>query len=75
MSITYRAWTSDRITVNFTEVIICPECKADRGLCLTTSGDGHPVTGSCPDGHVWDEHRVSGSDIKRTAIELDRESR
>jgi len=75
MSITYRAWTHDRITVNFSHVITCPECKADRGLCLTTSGDGRPVTGSCPDGHVWDERRVTGSEIKAIAIDLDRRPR
>ncbi|MBO2461738.1 hypothetical protein [Actinomadura violacea] len=69
MNVTYCLHTSSVITVGFVEVITCPECAADRGLCLTTSGGGQPVTGSCPAGHVWDEQRVTGFEVERTAIE------
>lgn len=74
MSVTYRVWTYADIKAN-SQTITCPACSADRGICLTTTDDGQPVTGSCPDGHVWDEHRVTGSTIKVTAIELDQETR
>lgn len=72
--ITYRVWTFADIKVNL-QTITCPECDADRGICLTTQGDGRPVTGSCPDGHVWDERRLTGSETKETAIDLDRHPR
>lgn len=74
MSVTYRVWTYADIKVGF-ETIDCPVCGIDRGLCLTTSGDGQPVTGSCPNGHLWDEHRLTGSEVKYTAIDLDQEPR
>ena len=74
MDITYRVWTSGHINVNF-EAITCPTCGTDRGLCLTTAGDGQPVTGSCPNGHVWDERRVLASETKQIAIDLERENR
>lgn len=67
--ITYLIQTPDRITVNSIQVITCPACGADRGLCLTTAGWGSPVTGSCPNGHIWDERRVSGDGVQRAAIE------
>jgi hypothetical protein len=74
MSATYRVHTYADIRINF-ETLTCPACGANRGLCLTTSGDGQPVTGSCPDGHFWDEHRLTGSEVKDTAIDLDQEPR
>lgn len=69
MDITYRISTPDQITIGFHIILTCPACGADRGLCLTTAGDYKPVTGSCPNGHVWDERRVFGAEVKRIAIE------
>ena len=72
----YAIGTAERITVGyFARAIDCPVCGADRGLCLSTSGAGHPVTGSCPADHVWDERRVTGADVMDKAIEMSREDR
>jgi hypothetical protein len=70
VDITYRAWTSEHIFVGLMP-IGCPTCGVDRGLCLTTAGDSRPVTGSCPNGHVWDENRVTGREVSQTALQLD----
>lgn len=76
MSVTYSIRTTMQITIGlFRQVIDCPVCGATFGLCLSTSGDGQPVTGSCPADHVWDEQRVDGSAVKEKAIEMERESR
>lgn len=56
-------------------LIDCPACGIDRGLCLSTSGDWQPVTGSCPAGHVWDETRVTGAMVKQKALDLSEEGR
>jgi hypothetical protein len=71
----YSIRTTERITVDWFTVIDCPACGIETGICLSTSGDGQPVTGSCPADHVWNEHRVTGSDIKEKAIEMAWESR
>ena len=74
MSITYFFSASEHIISGF-QIITCPVCGINRGIRLTTTGDDHPVTGSCPNDHVWDERHITGTEVKRIAIELAREDR
>lgn len=74
MSVTYFISATEQI-LNGSQVITCPACGIYRGIRLTTTGDGYPVTGSCPNDHIWDEHRMTGGDVKRIAIDLAEEGR
>jgi hypothetical protein len=68
MSMSYTFVATGRISIN-NQVIACPECRSDRNIRLTTGNDCASVTGSCPSGHRWDEHRIPGIDVKRIAIQ------
>lgn len=55
-------------------LIDCPQCDTDRGLTFTAPAGGNNVTGSCPNQHVWDEHRVPAFCIREAVAEAQRRS-
>jgi hypothetical protein len=67
MDDTYRVSPPGRYIYNGC-VLYCPTCRADRGLTFTTSATGDHVTGSCPNGHVWDECSLPPMDLREQAI-------
>lgn len=59
--------TGQRVLGN--TVLGCPTCGTDRGLAFTASNASDDVTGSCPNGHVWDERRYPAAYVREDAID------
>lgn len=53
----------DRFNLN-DRPIICPHCGADRGLAFTAAVSDTTASARCPRGHVWDEPKLHGGDVR-----------